>query len=603
MNMNGDEDDENNADIHLCSYLTQQSTSPGGGITFTTPHHHPHSHAHRTSEDILHRVASLSHLLSTISSIGDRMCTLALASADHLEALLAITAAGGIAAPLNWRWSGQEVVHAMQHLESKIICIDEHNVKFIQEFKGGGGGEQQSIIVIILGSNKINLVYPKSTIRIIYAEEALIQTPIRIPPQQRFRHNPKKAACIIFTSGTTGPPRAALLSHASLHFQCGAKIRCCGYAPTHVYLHTAQLFHVGGLCSALAMLRAGARQHVFLPLFRPDTCLELIQRYNVTSFIAVPTMISDLLSSFSSSSYTHAPLHSVKTVLVGAGGLSEKVKKDFFALVPGAVVVGAYGMTEACSSITFYPLTEQVQLPPLQREGGGVYVGCPPPDIDIKIQQQQRAPPAEYTTSDGTRSNEIVVGQVMTRGPHLFTEYWNDPVATKESFIADADGHVWFCTGDLGTVLVPLTSSTSNTTALPKQLWLIGRMKDVVKSGGENVAAAEVERALMSHPGVGGAAVVGLPDDRWGERVAAAIVLQPGYTYVLRAGGSSGSSTTTKMVMEGSLQEWCRNHSKLASFKVPKTIIAVDALPVNATGKVVKEKVKQQFTARPASKL
>jgi acyl-activating enzyme 14 len=460
------------------------------------------------------------------------------------------------------------------------------------------------------------------------------------------------AAFLIFTSGTTGPPRAAVLSHAALHFQCNAKLRCCGYNKADIYLHTAQLFHVGGLCSALAMLLAGA-QHVFLPIFRATDCLKAIEMYSVTSFIAVPTMISDLLAANDSGfrgSGGSAPVVveqdgrkeekmeflSVQSVLVGAGGLSQQQNTRLHDLIPNATIYSAYGMTEGCSSLTFSTLAEHFILETKNNNGGGgdhsggVYVGCPPPGIELAIL------PASSTTiipsppiNNKMKISKEGYGEIITRGPHTMLGYWNDPEATFSAFLPPlctentttvtttktTKNLKWMRTGDLGYLRHTTSASTTNQQPL---LWLVGRAKDVIRSGGENVSAAEVERALQTHPAVDMAVVVGLPDQRLGERVAAVIVLNSGYTWQGskdtfsmdsstvpgNTSSTNNNRTTSGTISAVLLQQHCRVVAGLAGFKVPRIFFLLDnegEMPRNATGKVVKAQLKEICIKKIAS--
>jgi acyl-CoA synthetase (AMP-forming)/AMP-acid ligase II len=258
-----------------------------------------------------------------------------------------------------------------------------------------------------------------------------------------------------------------------------------------------------------------------------------------------------------------------------------------------------------------------------------VCVGRPPPGIQIRIlplKDDAHSKPSLVASSSSSISSasssverfldtctsqveflgDGEVGEVVTRGPHLMVRYWNDPRATRAAM--DAAG-TWFRTGDLGVLI-------------DSQLWLVGRAKDVVKTGGENVACAEVERVLLRHPAVAAAAVLGLPDARLGERVVAAVVLRDGWTWQgnhvhMLQGGSdarrsargrqravdgggaasqheSASSRRRKLVDGAELQMHCRQEG-MAGFKLPRTIINMSALPLNATGKVVKARLKEQL--------
>ena len=302
--------------IHLTSYLTDLASPSASrhGPLFTC------NGIHTTVAEARNRVLTLSHAFYTRIGLlpGDRVCFLAQGTPCHLEGLLATIAAGCIAAPLNWRWSVHEVSYALEHIQATVLCADEACLSLAKQvmetcpglrhliFLGEGAASFKSSSIILNGSSINDTTQKLAKFQTFSSAEVLIEECSKNFPAAYMLSSPDNihttalmhpsdgAAFIIFTSGTSGPPRAAVLSHAALHFQCEAKLHYCGYSANDVYLHTAQLFHVGGLCSAFAMLRAGA-YHVFQPTFKAAQCLEDIDEYKVTSFIAVPTMIADIV--------------------------------------------------------------------------------------------------------------------------------------------------------------------------------------------------------------------------------------------------------------------------------------------------------------------
>ncbi|KAF6263257.1 hypothetical protein COO60DRAFT_1267638 [Scenedesmus sp. NREL 46B-D3] len=271
-----------------------------------------------------------------------------------------------------------------------------------------------------------------------------------------------------------------------------------------------------------------------------------------------------------------AQLPSLRRVLVGAGGMSQRLQQAVTALLPDAQLFTAYGMTEGSSSITFISLPQQQQLMAAAAAGGvaaaaaaGVCVGWPAPGIAVKIQPQQQQ-------ASLTRPLQVVSGEVCTRGPHVMQGYWQAPHATAETLSPDG----WLRTGDLGRL------------DACGCLWLLGRAKDMVKTGGENVHAAEVEGVLLRHPGAAAAAVVGLPHARLGEQVAAAVVLRQGWTW--QEAGDVQQQQQQQVLSQVTLQQHCRAGG-LSAYKLPRVVVQLQGLPLNSSGKVVKAVVRQQL--------
>lgn len=253
----------------------------------------------------------------------------------------------------------------------------------------------------------------------------------------------------------------------------------------------------------------------------------------------------------------------VATVLYGAGRISEALRRRVRTVFPNVRLVGAYGMTETASSVTFLVHDDLPEQSPLHCSAG-----WPPEHVQVRI--DPTAEGAELNTGEG---NNRVVGEVLTRGPHVMEGYYGgEHVEIIE--------HGWFRTGDLGYV-------DNNSGAL----FLVGRRKDMIKSGGENVFAGEVEEALVSCTDVREAAVVGIPHRVLGEAVAAAVVMAAGVR-------------RPEWEILKQLRDACRDC--LSPFKRPKWIVKQNCLPRNATGKVLKDKVREQLQRQilvPRSKL
>lgn len=312
----------------------------------------------------------------------------------------------------------------------------------------------------------------------------------------------------------------------------------------------------------------------------------------------------------------NAEMQSMQTILLGAGATSLSLLDQLATVFPNATIYSAYGMTECCSSITFSVLRQPafksrrcrgVQLTnppsntiirPTDDSRGAIYAGVPAPGVEIGV---LTSGVGEIEPGTVSRINDEGWGEVVTRGLHVMIRYWADSESTGQAFLADG----WLRTGDAGRIKAVLGKS--------QVLYLMGRVKDVVKTGGENVAAAEVERSLMMHPGVALAAVVGLPHRRLGEIVSAAVVLRDGWQWtgprlqISLPSINTGSKRSTvnysgqeqdpnsREIDLPLLQAHCRQCG-LAGFKVPRVIAVMDSLPLNATGKVKKPILKEELT-------
>lgn len=373
---------------------------------------------------------------------------------------------------------------------------------------------------------------------------------------------------IFYSSGTTGKPKGVLISHSAMLVQARAKLVHVGYDLSTRYLHLAPLFHIGGASSAVAVALAGGL-HVTLPNLQDAAVwLRAVSQYRINTLVVVPAMlqmmvdiapasrkekiVGDALDRSLSGKGT-TDLSCVDTLLCGGGTLSPSLqataKRRLFS---SARFLGAYGMTEATSSMTFLDYsTVHHESPEI------LSVGLPPAHVELEVREIRES----FNNRDGT-----LVGEVVTRGPHVMDGYFRH---TAESFrVVDFNG--WLGTGDLGYI------------GKDGYLFLAGRLKDMIKTGGENVFAGEVEATLAQYPGLHSTAVVGVPHRVLGEAVAAAVIVAQNWQG------------------ESSLMAWCREH--LSHFKVPKWIVPMKSFPSNLVGKVRKDELREEVIRRIRSR-
>lgn len=342
------------------------------------------------------------------------------------------------------------------------------------------------------------------------------------------------AAWIIHTSGTTGRAKGAVLTHRSLlaGVMATALARPLGEGDT--YLFPFPLFHVAAYNVVHAHLKR--RPVVLVAKFEAETVMQLIETHRVTTISLAPTMIAMLLDHPDRRSFD---LGSLRHIFYGASAIPLDVLRRGIAVF-GCGFGQGYGMTELSGNAVF--LDAEAHARAIDGEEHLLAAcGKPSPLVSIQI-----AEPA----ADGS-------GEILIRGDQVIERYWNRPDADADAYV---DG--WFRTGDVGRF------------DDEGFLYIVDRLKDIIVSGGENVASLEVEDVLSEHPSVGAVAVVGLPDERWGERVTAFVVPR------------RDANDVSQPVDADAIIVWAK--ARLAGYKCPKAVVVVDALPMNASGKVQK---------------
>ncbi|KAJ1267129.1 hypothetical protein BS78_07G032700 [Paspalum vaginatum] len=490
---------------------------------------------------------------------GHVVAVVALNSIEYVELFLAVTLAGAIVAPLNHRWSFEEAAQALELVRPSALVVDA--VFGSWALRLTASSRVPSIgLYLVLGdpcgashAAAANFVSVDGIKRSMGADTAVEMEPVSAPGE---------LALICFTSGTTGRPKGVAISHTSLIVQSLAKIAIVGYGEDDIYLHTAPLCHIGGISSCMAVLMAGGC-HVLMPKFDAKSAFDAIQEQGVTSFITVPAIMADLLSYARKEMVSADCGKTVTKILNGGGGLSVDLMNGASKLFPHAAIFSAYGMTEACSSLTFMALSiPKLQEPKNHNHYGGVCVGKPAPHVEIRISMDGSSP----------------VGSILTRGLHTMVGYW----ANNKVDSSDAVRNGWLDTGDTGWM------DTSG------NLWLMGRQKGRIKTGGENVYPEEVESVLSRHPGVARAVVVGIPDSRLGEKVVACVSIRDGWKWVNAKVEHQGEG---KEVSPQILQDHCRM-GNLSRFKVPRSYYQWRRpFPVTTTGKIRREELKREILA------
>ena len=430
--------------------------------------------------------------------LGDRVATLTGTSPEHVVAFFACAKAGLVLLPLNWRLTSAELSYQLADAEPAVLLASaEHTAT------------ASSLHERVTGL------------------EDLVASSSYLPSAAAVSDD--DGLLLVYTSGTTGRPKGALLSHANCFWTNLSFDRVAGLADDDVVLSVLPQFHCGGWnVQPLLAWWKGARV-VLEPSFDAARALELIAERRVTTMMGVP---ANYLFMANEPAFASADLSSLRRAVVGGAPMPEALLETWHER--GVEIVQGYGLTEAAPNV--------LCLPPEDATRKRGFAGKPYPHVDVALRDAET----------GRLVEGVGEGELVVRGPNVFAGYWRDADATAAAF---ADG--WLLTGDVA--------------ARDEEGYyrVVGRLKDMVISGGENVYPAELENVLHEHPAVVEAAVVGVPDERWGEACLAFVVL------------ADGESTG-----EDELLGFCRE--RLAKYKVPREVRFVDVLPRNALNKVAK---------------
>jgi fatty-acyl-CoA synthase len=418
---------------------------------------------------------------------GDRVATLTGNSPEHAAVFFACAKAGLIIAPLSWRLAPAELAYQLEDAEPALFLVED---EYAELARASGRPFEQLALTSESGA----------------ALDAEV--------------GDDDPLLLVYTSGTTGRPKGALLTHANCFWTNLSFDLATGVSDGDVVLQILPQFHCGGWnVHALLAWWKGATV-VLERAFDPARCLALIEEKRITTMMGVP---ANYLFMSQEPSFAGADLRSLRRAVVGGASMPEALLETW--RLRGVEIVQGYGLTEAAPNVLCVPPEDAV------RKAG--WAGKPYPHVDVRLSPE---------------------GELQVRGPNVFAGYWRNPGATAEVF----DGE-WLRTGDV---------AERDEEGFYR---IKDRLKDMYISGGENVYPAEVESVLHEHPAVADVAVVGVPDERWGE---------VGVAFVVPATDIS----------EEQLVEFVRE--RLARFKAPKVVRLVDVLPRSGLGKVLKDELR-----------
>jgi len=453
---------------------------------------------------------------------GDRVAMLSPNNDALVVQLFACWWLGAVACPLNVRWSVAELHHALGDCGARLLLVDAAHARAAVELQD---------IVSVLPAG------------------ALAAQAHDFAPMEDTRTGGDTLAAILYTGGTTGRAKGVMLSHAN--FWCASMTRGAelNNSPDSVTLLVAPLFHVAGLGRLIGQSIVGGAC-ITMPQFRPAAVIEAIGRHGITDIIVVPSMLQSLLDD---PSFHPVRVRSLDRIAFGAAPMPPDLLDRALAAWPHAEFFQAYGLTETAGAVCInLPANHTAQA----RDSGRLAsVGRAGLGAEIRVVDEQ-----------GRDVPRGTVGEIVVRGPMVTCGYWRQPDTTAQAL---RDG--WFHTGDGGRM------DTDG------YLFIADRLKDMIISGGENVYPAEVEAALRGHPAVADAAVIGIPDERWGEAVHAVVVLRAAHA-------------DREAALRDELVAACRR--QLAGYKCPRSIEFTAALPLSAAGKVLKTHLRHALNQK-----
>lgn len=453
-------------------------------------------------------------------------------SSLYFELLFGINKAGSTMSPMNWRLAAPELAAVIADAEAPLMFVDRDLTPLIE-----------AVQAISPRPFKVISLDP------LAADSALDQALAGVSDvDPRMPLDAEQAALLIYTSGTTGKPKGVELTHRGFHYMrlCEHLEPALQWQDDDVMMMVMPNFHLVGSGLSIQSLYNGGTLSI-LPQLDPGQLIQVIQRDRPSIVALVPTAIQMVLDHPAAGT---ADFSSLRLVMYAGSPISSHLLARALREMK-CKFMQFYGATESSGAISLLRPEQHV----IDDEAKLKSCGTPLPLIDVK-----------FVDANGDEVPEGAIGELVVRSPSLFGGYWKQPDTTAAVL---QDG--WYKTGDAG---------RRDAEGL---LYLVDRVKDMIVTGGENVYSAEVEQVLAKHPGVRMCAVIGLPDEKWGERVVAMIM------------PSDGQRPTQEEIIAH-----CRQH--IAGYKVPKEVRLVDAFPMTATGKVLKRVVRDELARAAAGK-
>ena len=460
---------------------------------------------------------------------GDRIGILALNNDRYLESFFGLSWGGFVFVPINTRLAPPEIVFWLSDSGCSGLLVDEAFVPVLPKVLPETPDLRH---IVYIGEGPV----PAGQL----GYESLIAS---AAPAADAERRDQDLAGIFYTGGTTGRSKGVMLSHDNILSNAHNIVVAAPFDTSTCYIHAAPMFHLADGAMTFIVTANGGK-HVFLPRFDPAAFLRMVEDHGVTTALIVPTMINMLVHH---PEVTQRDISSLRDLLYGASPMPEAVILRAMEVMPKVRFTQAYGQSEASPLMTLMPpdaLWLDGKLSHRIKSAGRGVLDC---EVKILDENDQEVP-------RGT------VGEICGRGQMVMLGYWKQPELTAHTL-----RNGWLHTGDGG--------------YMDEEgfVYIVDRVKDMIVSGGENVYSAEVEEALYAHPAIAECAVIGVPDDTWGERVHAIVRFKPDMS-----------------ATEADLIAAC--HARIANYKCPRGVtIAVDPLPLSGAGKILKAELRKPY--------
>lgn len=467
-----------------------------------------------TYADILEASFDLAQvLLSTRKDLNEeRVAFMVDPGFEYVRTQWAIWRAGGIAVPLCLTHPFPSLQYVLEDTGASIIVVSPAYEKVLETY-----AQEKGICLIVLSN------LPKAVLGDLPRIEV------------------DRSALILYTSGTTNKPKGVVLTHANIESQITTLVKAWEWTEVDYTLCVLPLHHVHGIVNVVCCSLWSGATLEFLPGFSTEQIFNLFLKGSINVFMAVPTIYFKLIAYWESLSVTEQSeitqvLSKFRLMVCGSAALPVSVLERW-QTISGHILLERYGMTEIGMAISN----------PLNGERRAGYVGLPLPGVGVRLVDDK-----------GNALGDNEPGEIQIKGPNVFKEYWMNPNATAKEFTEDG----WFKTGDVAIFENGYYRIMGRTSV------------DIIKSGGYKISALEIEEVLRTHESISDCAVVGIPNEEWGELIVSALMI-------------------TAEIDLKQLDKWLRE--RMAAYKTPRQYLIVEELPRNAMGKVVKNDVKKLF--------